>query len=78
MAELIRWFKDLSLQDVALVGGKNSSLGEMFRELTPLGIKVPDGFATTAGAYYLLIEQAGIEAQLKQLLQQMEACDRHP
>ena len=44
----VRWFKELSLGDVPLVGGKNASLGEMVRELVPLGVPVPNGFAVTA------------------------------
>ncbi|MFN3281572.1 MAG: phosphoenolpyruvate synthase [Tabrizicola sp.] len=47
----IRWFETLSRRDVALVGGKNSSLGEMVQQLGRKGIKVPGGFATTADAY---------------------------
>ncbi len=47
----IRWFADIRIEDVPLVGGKNASLGEMFRELTSEGVRVPDGFATTAEAY---------------------------
>ena len=43
----------ISIDDVAVVGGKNASLGEMIRELTPLGVRVPDGFAVTAGAFRL-------------------------
>ena len=47
----VLWFEDLSRGDVALVGGKNSSLGEMVQQLGRKGIKVPGGFATTADAY---------------------------
>lgn len=47
----IRWFKDLGIKDVSLVGGKNASLGEMYRQLSPLGINVPNGFAITAKVY---------------------------
>ena len=47
----IRFFRELTIDDVSLVGGKNASLGEMYRELTPNGIKVPNGFAITAEAY---------------------------
>ena len=47
----ILWFEDLSRGDVALVGGKNSSLGEMVQQLGKKGIKVPGGFATTADAF---------------------------
>lgn len=47
----VRWFNELSLADVPLVGGKNASLGELYRELSPKGIRVPNGFAITADAY---------------------------
>jgi hypothetical protein len=47
----VHWFKELSLADVPLVGGKNASLGELHRELTPLGVRVPNGFALTADAF---------------------------
>ena len=49
--QFIRPFSTLSKKDVPLVGGKNASLGEMIQVLSSQGIKVPDGFATTAGAY---------------------------
>jgi len=47
----IRWFDDLGIDDVTIVGGKNASLGEMYCQLSPLGVHVPNGFATTAKAY---------------------------
>src|SRR5438270_14015886 len=46
----VRWFSEVGLSDVDLVGGKNASLGEMFRELAPLGIRVPAGLPVTADA----------------------------
>lgn len=49
--EYVRWFGDLGLSDVPIVGGKNASLGEMHRHLVSLGVRVPDGFAVTADAY---------------------------
>jgi len=52
----IRWFNELSITDVSLVGGKNASLGEMYRKLVPLGINVPNGFAVTAEAYRTIID----------------------
>jgi pyruvate,water dikinase len=47
----IRWLSELSMADVPLVGGKNASLGEMYRELMPLGVRMPNGFAVTAEAF---------------------------
>ena len=45
----IKWFSDIHIEDIAQVGGKNASLGEMVSELVPRGVNVPDGFAGTAG-----------------------------
>ena len=47
----IRWFEEIGIEDIPLVGGKNASLGEMYRELAPQGVQVPNGFAITADAY---------------------------
>jgi pyruvate,water dikinase len=54
----IRWFNELGIEDVPLVGGKNASLGEMYRELTPQGILIPNGFAVTAEAYRYMLDKA--------------------
>ena len=64
----IRWFEEVALEDLPLVGGKNASLGEMYRELTPKGIKIPHGFAVTAEAYWKLLEDGGILALLQEAL----------
>ena len=58
----IKWFRELSIGDIPLVGGKNASLGEMFRELAPKGVKVPDGFAITSDAYRTSVGKIGIMA----------------
>jgi pyruvate,water dikinase len=64
----IRFFHEVGLEDVPLVGGKNASLGEMIRELFPLGVKVPPGFATTSQAYWHFLEYNGLkEAIAKEL-----------
>ena len=59
--EYIRLLTDLTMSDVALVGGKNASLGEMAQELVPLGVKVAEGFATTADAYRDFLTHNGIQ-----------------
>src|SRR5437763_16282559 len=64
----VRWFAEVGLQAVGLVGGKVASLGEMIRELAPLGIRVPDGFAITAEGYRHFIEAAGLHEPIRQLL----------
>ena len=51
----IRWLTQVGMNDVALVGGKNASLGEMLQSLSGLGVRVPDGFAVTAEAYQYFI-----------------------
>ncbi len=53
----IAWFEDIRIDDVASVGGKNASLGEMYRELDGKGVQVPNGFATTAEAYREFLDQ---------------------
>jgi pyruvate,water dikinase len=65
---LIRWFSELGRGDVSSVGGKNASLGEMIGALAPDGIRVPDGFATTAAAYRLLIAEAGLEVRIRDVM----------
>jgi len=52
----IRWFSELGINDVPLVGGKNASLGEMYQSLTSEGVRVPNGFAVTATAYRHILE----------------------
>ena len=74
-ARYIRWFSELGIDDVPLVGGKNASLGEMYRELTPQGIKVPNGFAVTAEAYRDMLTQAGVWEALKDTLDGLDADD---
>lgn len=53
---LIRWFHDLRIEDVPIVGGKNASLGEMYSTLSDVGIDVPNGFATTSAAYWAFVD----------------------
>ncbi|HEX8789819.1 MAG TPA: phosphoenolpyruvate synthase [Polyangiaceae bacterium] len=71
----IRWFRDVAADDVALVGGKNASLGEMVRELAPLGVEVPDGFAVTADGYRHFLREAGLEPTIEAALSGLESAD---
>jgi len=66
--QLVLWLDAVRLDDVHLVGGKNASLGEMIQQLTPQGIRVPTGFATTSFAYRYFIEKTGLDAQLREVL----------
>ena len=67
-AKYIRWFEEIKIEDVPLVGGKNASLGEMYRELSSQGIKIPNGFATTAEAYWHVIHSEGILEKLEETM----------
>lgn len=71
----IRWFKELRNTDVALVGGKNASLGELYGHLASEGIKVPNGFALTTQAYFDALAQAGATERLHQLLDGLDTKD---
>ena len=71
----ILWFKEISIADVPLVGGKNASLGEMFSKLTDKGIRVPNGFAITAHAYWEFLHHAGLEAEMKKILKDLDVAN---
>lgn len=65
---LMRRFEDIRLDDVPMVGGKNASLGEMYSRLSGAGIRVPNGFATTADAYWRFIDANGFREKLASIL----------
>lgn len=67
--------QDVGIADIPIVGGKNASLGEMLQQLTPKGINVPDGFATTAHAYRYFINVAGLEEKLRHLFAELNVED---
>ncbi len=71
----VRFFQEIGIQDVPLVGGKNASLGEMYRELMPKGVLVPNGFAITAEAYRYVLTQAGAWEKLHQVLDDLDPDD---
>jgi pyruvate,water dikinase len=73
--KLILWFDEIGIDDVPLVGGKNASLGEMYQHLTGKGVAVPHGFAITAYAYRYLLQEAGIEAEIRQVLSDLDTED---
>ena len=71
----IKWFADIGIADVPLVGGKNASLGEMVRELTDKGVKVPDGFAVTADAFRRFIREAQLDDFIRDTLADLDTRD---
>ena len=75
MAEYVIWFRDLGMNDVERVGGKNASLGEMISQLSNAGVSVPDGFATTAQAYRDFLEQSGLNDRIQSALNDLDIDD---
>lgn len=63
--KFVLWFRDLGIQDVPRVGGKNASLGEMVRELASRGVRVPDGFAISADAYWHFLKANDLERAIR-------------
>ena len=72
---LVRWFDEIGLEDIPLVGGKNASLGEMYRNLKAQGVRVPYGFAITAEAYRTFIRESGCEAKIRDQLKGLDTRD---
>jgi pyruvate,water dikinase len=68
----ILFFSEIHLSDLDKVGGKNSSLGEMYNFLKPLGIHIPDGFAITARAYRQFIKENDLESALNQIINELD------
>ncbi|MFT5896040.1 MAG: pyruvate,water dikinase [bacterium] len=75
MTQYIQWFKDLGMDDVPVVGGKNASLGEMIANLSNVGIQVPDGFATTADAFREHLQVSGLEKRINARLDDLDTED---
>ena len=68
-------FSQLRMTDVDRVGGKNASLGELLSQLTSAGIRVPDGFATTAEAFRLFLREGGLEDRIHERLKTLNVDD---
>jgi pyruvate,water dikinase len=75
MSSNVLWFSELGLADLDQVGGKNSSLGEMVSNLANLGVRVPDGFATTAEAYRRFIGDTGLAETISSRLADLDTED---
>ena len=73
----VKWFNEVGIVDVPRVGGKNAALGEMFSNLVPLGVNVPDGFALTADAYRHFFKDTGLDEQIKGILSDLNTKDIH-
>ncbi len=75
MTEYVRWLRDLRMDDVPIVGGKNASLGEMIHHLAAVGVRVPGGFATTADAYREFLAKDGLDERIQALLDDLDVED---
>ncbi len=74
-ARNILWFDQVCNDDVAFVGGKNASLGEMYQRLTPLGLRIPNGFVITARAYREFVNKTGLTAMIRETLDGLDTKD---
>jgi pyruvate,water dikinase len=74
-SDYLRWFETVRLEDVPLVGGKNASLGELYRELSSQHVRVPNGFALTVHAYHDALGSAGAWPALHELLDGLDVSD---
>ncbi|WP_213523158.1 phosphoenolpyruvate synthase [Nonlabens sp.] len=75
MGDYIKNFSEIDIQDIAIVGGKNASLGEMFQKLTLKNVQVPDGFAITSDAYWYYLEQQHLKESIFDELQGLDTKD---
>jgi len=73
--DFIKWYGEVGIADVPSVGGKNAALGEMYSNLVPLGVNVPDGFALTADAYRYFFKKTGLDEKIKEILSDINTHD---
>lgn len=75
MPKFIKFFSELGIKDVPIVGGKNASLGEMYQKLAKDKVNVPNGFATTSEAYNYFIEKSGTKDKIRKILAGLDTKD---
>ncbi|MCK4708745.1 MAG: phosphoenolpyruvate synthase, partial [Gammaproteobacteria bacterium] len=73
--QYIRFFDNIGIDNIPIVGGKNASLGEMYQKLAPQGVKVPNGFAITAEAYRYILDSSNSWDALRETLDGLKADD---
>ncbi|MCX6787094.1 MAG: phosphoenolpyruvate synthase, partial [Candidatus Kaiserbacteria bacterium] len=69
----ILWMKDIGMENVPQVGGKNAALGELIRSIVPKGVRVPKGFCVTADAYYYFLKQTGLDVFIAKTLNKLDS-----
>lgn len=77
MYKYLKFFEELSIEDIPVVGGKNASLGEMYHHLRPQGVNLPNGVATTADAYRYFLEQDGLSDRIREALDGLDETNMH-
>lgn len=75
MKKNVLFFEELNKGDVAIAGGKNASLGEMYQKLTKQGIRIPNGFATTAHAYHVFMDEFGLKEKIEEIFKDLDTHD---
>jgi pyruvate,water dikinase len=75
MERLVVWLEEVGIEDVPIVGGKNASLGEMMKALSPKGINIPEGFVVTANAYSYFIKYNNLQEKIKEILRGLNVND---
>lgn len=75
--DFVKWYSEVGIDDVPSVGGKNAALGEMYANLVPLGVNVPDGFALTADAYRHFLKSTGLDEEIKKILADLDTRNIH-
>lgn len=74
-SKFVVWYEQIRMSDVATVGGKNASLGELISQLATAGVRVPRGFATTAEAFQLFLKQNSLDTKINALLDELDPDD---
>lgn len=75
MYKYLKFFEELKIEDIPVVGGKNASLGEMYHHLKPQGVNLPNGVATTADAYRYFLQEAGLNQRIEDTLRDLDVND---
>lgn len=73
----IKFFNEISIKDIPMVGGKNASLGEMYQNLTKKGILIPNGIATTSDAYFYFLKESGLDNKIREKIKTLNFKDLH-
>ena len=73
--KLLLWLEEVGIEDVSLVGGKNASLGEMIKALSPKGVNIPEGFVITAESYKYFISYNGLDEKIREILKGLNVSD---